>query len=470
MMGRFLPSTLRARLTALILLSTALVLSASGLALCEALKEQVDASTSGQMRATMSALRTHLSGRRSPAEIRADAGFWIDQLHGHRNLDLGIYDMAGNQLVSTPRFQYDAFVMSPKALQGSSMLMRPGSAFRYLVTIAPLEQAGAPAVRIVLQYDSGDDQALLRRHAYMVLIIEVLGVALAATLAYGIALVGLSPLRRLVARAEQMSTNDLAQPLPELGDSGELKELGHAFNGMLSRLNDSFTRLSQFSSNLAHDMRTPLTNLQAAAQVALSQPRTAEEYRDVIVASIDEYKRLSRMADDMLFLARSDRAEMSISIRVLDAVREAERVAGYYETIAEDASVTIEVTGHGNVCADLLLYQRALSNLLSNALSHAPKGSTITVHCQENDDATAVFVSDTGPGIDAAHLERVFERFYRVDPSRHHSGANTGLGLAIVKSIMQNHRGQCGVQSKPNVRTTFWLQFPHEIGRGAATL
>ncbi|WP_321886043.1 heavy metal sensor histidine kinase, partial [Burkholderia cenocepacia] len=279
-------------------------------------------------------------------------------------------------------------------------------------------------------------------------------------IAYGIAALGLSPLRRFAARAEQMSTSRLAHPLPELDTSGELKELEHAFNGMLARLNESFTRLSQFSSNLAHDMRTPLTNLQAAAQVVLSQPRGADEYRSVIESSIDEYQRLSRMIEDMLFLARSEQAGTSISVRRLNAAEEAERVAGYYEPLAEDEGVTVKVDGHAWVDADLTLYQRALSNLLSNALTYAPRGSVVTIDCVEQGGATTIAVSDTGPGIAAEHVGRIFERFYRVDPSRHNSASGTGLGLAIVRSIMDNHGGECGVDSEPGRRTTFWLRFP----------
>ncbi|HEY3598941.1 MAG TPA: heavy metal sensor histidine kinase [Paraburkholderia sp.] len=258
----------------------------------------------------------------------------------------------------------------------------------------------------------------------------------------------------------------------------EDKSLGsHGWNGSYSipwgywtgtvsayTLDDSFTRLGQFSSNLAHDMRTPLTNLLAQAQVALSRPRTADEYREVIESGVDEYQRLSRMIDDMLFLARSDSAQGQLPIQTFDAIEEAARVAGYYEPMAEDAQVDIEVSGAGAVDANALLYQRALSNLLSNALAHAPAGSTITVHCTLTANGTVLAVSDTGPGIDPLHSERIFERFYRVDPARNHSASGTGLGLAIVKSIMLIHGGECGVGSEPNVRTTFWLRFPKQRG------
>ncbi|KUZ41009.1 heavy metal sensor histidine kinase [Burkholderia territorii] len=460
MIARLLPRTLRGRLTALIILSTSVILASSGVALYEALSNRIETTAAEQMTGISAALGTHLAEAHSTAEVARNADIWLDQLHGHPNMDLAIYDAAGTRIVGTPGFRTYAPLLSTDAGRMPVFVAPPGMRHQYLVTTVPLAGAGAPVVRVAVQYDRSADVLLLRTHAYTIVVIEVFGVVLAAAIAYGIAALGLGPLRRFAARAEQMSTSRLAHPLPELDTSGELKELEHAFNGMLARLNESFTRLSQFSSNLAHDMRTPLTNLQAAAQVVLSQPRSADEYRSVIESSIDEYQRLSRMIEDMLFLARSEQAGTSIDVRRLDAAEEASRVAGYYEPLAEDAGVTVKVGGYAWVDADLTLYQRALSNLLSNALAYAPRGSVVTIDCSEQAGATTIAVSDTGPGIDAQHVARIFERFYRVDPSRHNSASGTGLGLAIVRSIMDNHGGECGVDSDPGRRTTFWLRFP----------
>ncbi|KVD82013.1 histidine kinase [Burkholderia sp. ABCPW 14] len=460
MIKHMLPRTLRARLTALIILSTAVTLALSGIALYGALRNRLESTSSYERTATLAAMRTHLASVRSVDDIPRKTDLWVDQLHGHQNLDLAIVGADGRLLFATRGFVAPPAALAAPATHTPFTATSGGSTFGYLAGDAPLHAATGQAVRVVVQYDGKNDRALLRAYAYTVVLIEVLAVVLTAALAYGIAMLGLSPLRRLVARAEQMSSSRLAHPLPALDTSGELKEMEHAFNGMLKRLDESFVRLSQFSSNLAHDMRTPLTNLLAEAQVALSKPRTADEYRDVIESSIDEYQRLSRMIEDMLFLARSDNAESHLAIRTLDAAAQAERVAGYYEPMAEDAEVDIVVRGQAAVQADALLYQRALSNLISNALNHAPRGSTITVECRQTDDATTIGVTDTGRGIEPQHRERIFERFYRVDPARHNSASGTGLGLAIVRSIMENHGGTCGVESEPRVRTTFWLKFP----------
>ncbi|CAJ7984891.1 sensor histidine kinase IrlS [Burkholderia pseudomallei] len=325
MIRRLLPRTLRARLTALIILSTAATLALSGVALYSALHNRLVGMSSYEMSATLAAMRTHLANVANVDDIPRKSDLWIDQLHGHQNLDLAIYDTDGRLRFATRGF------VAPRPALGAPQTRVPASAapagatFSYLADDAPLRGGNPRTARIVVQYDGKNDHALLRAYAYTVVVIEVLAVVLTAALAYGIAMLGLSPLRRLVARAEQMSSSRLAQPLPELDTSGELKEMEHAFNAMLKRLDESFVRLSQFSSNLAHDMRTPLTNLLAEAQVALSKPRTADEYRDVIESSIDEYQRLSRMIEDMLFLARSDNAQSHLAIRTLDAAAQAER-------------------------------------------------------------------------------------------------------------------------------------------------
>ncbi len=458
-MKRDFPRTLRARLTVLIVVSTSTVLALSGLALYEALRSRIEWTATEQMSSILTALRSHFDEIKTADEIARNPEMWTDQLHDHPNMAMAIYDSKGARLLQTPGFQPSTPMIAKRSPYAVS-LDRSNSKKRYLTAATPLNASPGESVRVVLQYDGKNDAELLRAYAYTIIVIEVLGVMLASALAYGIARFGLKPLRQLAARAEQMSTSRLAHPLPSLDTSGELKELELAFNGMVERLNESFTRLSEFSSNLAHDMRTPLTNLQAAAQVALTHERSAQDYKDVIESSIDEYQRLSRMIEDMLFIARAEQADAMLKIRRLDGALEAGRVAGFYESLAEDTDLSIRISGHARIDADLLLFQRALSNLVSNAIAHAPSGSTIDVSCEERGDQSVISVTDTGPGIEPVHVDRIFDRFYRVDPSRHSRSSSSGLGLAIVKSIAGSHGGNCGVESQPHVKTRFWVSFP----------
>jgi two-component system, OmpR family, heavy metal sensor histidine kinase CusS len=333
-------------------------------------------------------------------------------------------------------------------------------ATRYLVGQGSVQDEPEPDLRVVVQRNYRGVQVFLHICTLSIVLCVLAGTILAALSAYRIAVFVMKPLSQLAARADEISVNRLAHPLPDTDMAGELSELTRAFNRMLTRLDESFTRLTQFSSDLAHDIRTPLTNLLAQAQVALSQPRSNDQYRAIIESSVEEFQRLSRMVDDMLFLARADARQRKTYFQFVDARHEALRVARYYESIADDLEIGIAVQGQCKFVGDPLLVQRALGNLLSNACAHAPTGSTVMIECASAGDMAIVSVIDSGPGIAPRHLERIFERFYRLDPARWKSASGTGLGLAIVKSIMDEHGGQCHVESTPGIRTRFSLHFP----------
>lgn len=459
-MLRYLPGSLRVRLTALIVLYASVAFAISGFAVYEAMMSRVEANAAEQMEDVMSALDAHLSGLKSTAEISRNPDVWKEHVHGREYMAFAIFDMAGKAVLATRGFRDYSRVLDVQTPHNPVSLFTPTTSLRYLVTVVPLDGHEKSALRVVVQYDGNEERELVRSNIETIFITEMVGILFAAISAYGVTMLGLIPLRRVVTRAEEMSINRLGQPLPELASSGELLELGRAFNGMLARLDDSFTRLNEFSSNLAHDLRTPLTNLRAAAQVALAQSRAAPEYREVIESSLSEYERLSRMIDDILFLARAERAELALSICEFDAAAEACRVVGFYESLAQAADITIDIRGQGFIHADLLLYQRAVSNLLANAIAYAPRHSTIDIECREEPGAIVVLLTDRGPGVAPSRAERIFERFYRTDQARRNAiSSGTGIGLAIVKSIMDLHRGSCGVKSDPAIGTTFWLRF-----------
>jgi two-component system, OmpR family, heavy metal sensor histidine kinase CusS len=229
---------------------------------------------------------------------------------------------------------------------------------------------------------------------------------------------------------------------------------------MLDRLEDSFTRLSQFSADLAHELRTPIGNMLGEAQVALTRERSSEEYRSVIESTAAECERLSGIIDNLLFLARAESAEQQIERSLFNARDALEKIASFYQTAAEDRRVNIECSGEGQIFADPALFNRALSNLIDNALRFTTDGGNIHIAISTHDGRTEVSVRDTGAGIAPEHLPRVFDRFYRGDASR--SSAGTGLGLALVKSIVDLHCGSAKIESKLGRGTTVTLTFPNK--------
>jgi two-component system heavy metal sensor histidine kinase CusS len=230
---------------------------------------------------------------------------------------------------------------------------------------------------------------------------------------------------------------------------------------MLHRLEDSFVRLSQFSADLAHELRTPIGNIRGEAEVALTRSRSAEEYREVIESTIAECQHLGHIVDNLLFLARTEAAEGQLQRTSFDGRAVVERIAAFHEPIAEEQKLTIACEGHAKFLADEMLFSRAVNNLVENALHHTPAGGTVGISIVNRGANTEVSVKDSGVGIAAEHLPRVFDRFYRADPSRSADGA--GLGLALVKSIMDLHSGSAQIESEPGRGTTVTLSFP-QIG------
>jgi two-component system heavy metal sensor histidine kinase CusS len=209
-------------------------------------------------------------------------------------------------------------------------------------------------------------------------------------------------------------------------------------------------------------LRTPLANIRGEAEVALTRPRSPNEYQAVIESSVAECQRLSEIIDNLLFLARAEAAEGPVHREHFDARTAAEKIAAYYEPIAEERQVHLAVTGAGEIEADPLLLSRALSNLVENALRFTVEHGSITIAIEPEDNATRILVRDTGAGIAAEHLPRVFDRFYRADPSRTSEGS--GLGLALVKSIAELHGGSASIQSEPGTGTCVTLRFPRRAG------
>jgi two-component system heavy metal sensor histidine kinase CusS len=316
-------------------------------------------------------------------------------------------------------------------------------------------------IEITVARATSDRMALLEVYRVEVMAAVLCGALLAALLGYLVVRHGLRPVREIAGQAGSITASRLETRLNATEAPQELQEMVQVFNEMLDRLQRSFQRLSRFSADIAHDLRTPLNNLMIQTQVALSQPRTLEDYQALLASNVEEYERLSRMAESMLFLARAEHANLLPSKTVLDTPDELRRIAEYFEGLAEDAGVTLRVTAAGRVNADAILFRRAVGNLVANAIRYTPAGGNIVLSACCTSDATTISVSNPGVGIEKQHLPKIFDRFYRADAARQDSASSAGLGLAIVKSIMSLHGGRAEVDSIPHRMTRFHLIFPN---------
>jgi two-component system heavy metal sensor histidine kinase CusS len=259
---------------------------------------------------------------------------------------------------------------------------------------------------------------------------------------------GLLPLEAMAKLARHVSGEQLHERLTVENLPSELQALGRDLNAMLDRLEEAFTRLSSFSSDIAHELRTPVMALMTQAQVALAQPRSPEEYREALYSSLEECEHLSVMIGDMLFLAQTENGLMMLRRETVDLAALLHALTEFYGILADEKAVGLTVEGAASVTGDALMLRRALGNLISNAIRHTPAGGQIRISLETTASNVAISVENPGEPIAPQHLEHIFERFYRIDPARQRenedgSGGNerTGLGLAIARSIAIAHGG-----------------------------
>jgi len=269
----------------------------------------------------------------------------------------------------------------------------------------------------------------------------------------------LRPLGKMTRALRRVGPTQLHERVTTVGWPRELQPLAVAFDEMLARLEDSFVRLSQFSADIAHELRTPIGNIRGEAEVALTRSRSPEEYREVIASTIAECEHLGHIVDNLLFLARTEAAEGHLQRTSFNGRAAIEKIAAFHEPIAEEQQLSIRCEGEATFVADEMLFERAVNNLVENAVRHTAAGGSIEITVANQGVNSEVSVKDNGSGIAAEHLPRVFDRFYRADSAR--SSEGVGLGLALVKSIMDLHGGSPRIESVPGRGTTVTLSFPN---------
>lgn len=288
----------------------------------------------------------------------------------------------------------------------------------------------------------------------------LVGVLLAFAVGWEVVRRGLLPLHRLSQQAAAVSPQHLGLRLDEQKQPQELQALTAALNSMLARLEEGYAKLSQFSEDLAHEMRTPLNNLMIQNQLALSQSRTFEDYEQLLDSQQEEYERLARMIDNMLFLARAEKQDSTLHLESVDLEKLSQQLAGYFEGMAQERGMLIEAALRGHLIADSGLVRRALANLLANAIRYGEANTIVTLRCNaQTTQWLEIEVLNQGAPIGDEHLPRIFDRFYRCDASRSNPDDSGGLGLAIVQSIMKMHGGEVKVKSS-SYGNKFTLCFP----------
>jgi len=382
---------------------------------------------------------------------------------------LRVLDARGRPLIETPDMAGLLPVAvfpppSPFSHRTPPVLLQeigPGRNYLLLAAEVAAGEDGQDRRILHVALDVAHNNKMLADYRWKLVVVLGTGVLFAALAGVVVTRTGLRPLASLTRTSRWITASKLSERLVAEGWPVELRELAQAFDAMLDRLQESFNRLDGFSADIAHALRNPVNNLRGEAEVALSKARSPAEYQQALGSALEEYERLSRMIDGLLFIARTDNPAVQIERSLCEAGRELAAVQEFYEALAADKAITVVCTGEAQLTGDPMLVRRAISNLLANALKHTPPGGRVSLSARNRPDGFAeIRVEDTGAGIAAEDLPQVFDRFYQVKVSPGQTSQGAGLGMAIVQSIMRLHGGEVRIESELGRGTIVTLLLP----------
>lgn len=438
------------------LLSIVLIATAGSVmywVLAERLRQEDDHLLAGRIAELRSILVLHPPGS---SVFREEVQREADMLPG---IQVRVLDARGEKVIEASAAHgaiFDGRHPSPaEEERGTDWLSQDGGIYR--VMSARVAVGAGFIVQMAMSRSKEEELLSAYRQTLWLAISAALVIALAA--GDFIARREMRPVSKLAALVAELNAADLHRRIGDDDWPQELKPLATNFDQLLARLEDAFARMSQFSADIAHELRTPLHILQGEAELALTRTGPDTAYRACIESAAEEYQRLAAMVDALLFLARAEQPDAQLDRKPLRLDREIVTVCDFYQALADEQGVALIAQGSGQVMADTGLLRRALGNLIANALRHTPSGGQVVVAARETPDRVEIVVSDTGDGIAPEDLAHVFDRFYRSDSARSRQGAGTGLGLAIVKFIMQLHGGTVSIYSELHRGTTVTLAF-----------
>ena len=381
---------------------------------------------------------------------------------GHHGVYYQVKDAQGTLLFSSAGLDFSSIVptSTPVAtVDGSSLELWTidNKTYRGVVVTTTIASA---SYQIISAIDMEFHKDFLESFAQSLWLI-IFGAGLLTLLAAWIGVYqGLRPLRGMSHSVRTIQTNKLDTRLDPVAVPIELQDLVLSFNQMIEQLEVGFGKLSHFSDDIAHELRTPLTNMITQTQVGLSKARSDADYRELLYSVLEEQERLNKMVNDMLWLAKSENGLLKLSNTPIDLQDEFESLFEFFDAFADERGVTLAVNASRVfVQGDRDLLRRAFTNLLSNAIYHSPKKGVVNVILAQDASGASITVENNGPKIAANHIANIFDRFYRIDPSRARNSEGAGLGLAIVKSVIEAHDGEVTVESSVTL-TKFIARLP----------
>lgn len=461
------PKSITFRLTLQFSTASTIVLFVIGTLIGSLLESHFEEEDLMELNGKLELVRHALGKVHTPSDLATVPQNLSDALIGHPDLSVAVVGPDRRILFTSPSARFPTYLLEqpPRGESyGNTGLVtweQGREAYRGISASIATGISDQPPATVVLAINIEHHRAFMKAFRNDLWLAIAAGIVLTVVLGWVAARRGLAPVRKMADVAKGISVSHLGERLLTDTVPSELVDLAIAFNEMLARLEDSFRRLSDFSSDLAHELRTPISNLMTQTQVAVSKERPAEEYREVMYSNLEEFERLARMIADMLFLAKTDNGLIIPSSEMVDLSKEIHELFSFYEAFAEEQEVSLVLVGKGTVRGDSLMLRRALSNLLSNAIRHTPRHAAVKVTIMPESESNIIRLTFENPGesISQEHLPRLFDRFYRVDSSRQKTSEGAGLGLAITKSIVEAHQGKIQVFSANGV-TRIEITFP----------
>lgn len=386
--------------------------------------------------------------------------FLKDALVGHHDLIVQVERPLGNIIFSTSPAMIDANSLIDSSTKSLNTPLRrsekpawlkwhnQNKTYRLLVfnpSQSTLNQSiisqptPSQSVQVTVGIDTAAHSNFLNDFRWQLFYIGLIGTICLMLLGWFAAWKGLQPIQKMAQVTEGISAQYLSHRLEIDNIPTELQSLAVAFNAMLDRLELALERLSDFSSDLAHEIRTPINNLMTQTQVCLSRSRDSSDYQEVLFSNLEEFERLSRTVSDMLFLAKTDHGIHAFNFKKIDLAEEVEALFDFYDALAAEKGISLKQSGAATIMADPAMLRRALNNLLSNAIKYGHKDSVVNIELKHSGSTTVFSIKNRAESLSPEQLSRLFDRFYRTDLSRQRIEEGTGLGLAITKSILELH-------------------------------
>ncbi|MCG6944971.1 MAG: HAMP domain-containing histidine kinase [Deltaproteobacteria bacterium] len=404
------------------------------------------------------------------AVVPSDVDELFRRFFGFSPLDrhIEMFDPRGRRYPRQPPSHSSQLPLSPEALknasQGLPTFETVESTGSYPARILTMPVIRAGRVTNLVQVGMSLENMYKTRRRFILIMAAVLPFALLLAGGGGwlLARRALKPVDRMTQAARRISGEHLDERLQETASGDELDRLAKTLNEMLSRLDDAFHQMRQFSADASHELQTPLTILKGEMEVALRSPRSPEEYQGVLESGLEEIDRISHLVEGLLLLARADAGVLRLDLRSVELKELLQEIYEQMKVVANDHSVSLQTASMEAVSiqGDREHLRRLLLNVVDNAIKYTPAGGSVTLSLQHDGEWALLKISDTGIGLSQEEQERIFSRFHRATEARSRDEKGVGLGLSIARSVAEAHGGRIQVESTPGQGSTFTVLLP----------